>query len=64
MSTYSFPLGSDHDDYDAIRVNADLRALRGSGRVAGAHRGRLSHLVDLLSVTGSRHGSRTHHAAR
>lgn len=64
MSTYTFPLGTDHDDYDATRVNADLRALPGFRKATGAHHGRLPHLADLLSFAGSRHGSRAQRTPR
>lgn len=64
MNTYSFPLGTDHDDYDATRVAADLRAQRGSARATGSSRSRRPHLADLLGFTTGRAASRGHRVAR
>lgn len=38
MNSYEFPLGTDHLDYDATRVAADLRAQRGSDSTTGRAR--------------------------
>jgi hypothetical protein len=58
MNTYAFPLGSDHLDYDATRVAADLRAQRGSGATS-ANRSR-RHSFGALLGSVIRHT--THHS--
>ena len=56
MNSYEFPLGTDHLDYDATRVAADLRAQRGSSStVTGRSRRHL-----FAAVLGFRHGHPAH----
>ena len=53
MNTYAFPLGTDHVDYDATRVAADLRAQRGPSATAASRTRR--HSVGALLGAMIRH---------